>query len=507
MMSAQSQLRDAFSTEHLQTDLKGRSVRGVMVTLTSQGSLFLIQSISTVVLARLLTPADFGLVAMVTAVSELATPFGDLGLSQATIQRSEINQAQVSTLFWINVAIGLALMLVMTALGPVLAWFYGDPRLKAITALMSLTFLIAGVKAQPEALLRRQMRFSSLAIRNVASLGMAVSVAIAIAWRGAGYWAIVTIPLTAQFAQMAISWFMVKWRPGLPRRSPQVSSMLAFGGNLAASLLIFGTHRNADNILIGWYCGAGPLGLYSRAYSLLMLPVRQLHAPIASVAIPAFSRIQGCPERFAQYYLRAISLMVWIGAPLFGIFFVGAEPLIRLALGRQWHESVAVFQILTISALGQLFLQSTAWLFVSRGESDRLLKLLLIISPLIIGSFVIGLPFGIKGVALCYSLVLIAILPWILKYTFRGTSLTLQRVGRVTMCPISLCLVSVCLAELMLQVVSPDRAISKLLLIALGFAIVYSASLLIPRIRDEASFFRDLIKELRPASQSVFPAA
>src|SRR5437879_218191 len=245
-MSAQQQLTDAFGTEHLQADLKGRSVRGVVVTLTSQGSLFLIQSISTVVLARLLTPADFGLVAMVTAVSELATPFGDLGLSQATIQRKEISHAQVSTLFWINVAIGLVLMLVMAALGPVLARFYGEPRLKDITALMSLTFLLAGVRAQPEALLKRQMRFSSLAIRNVASLALSVSVAIAIAWRGAGYWAIVTIPLTAQFTQMLLSWFMVKWRPGLPRSSAQVGSMVAFGGRVAASFLIFGIHRNAD---------------------------------------------------------------------------------------------------------------------------------------------------------------------------------------------------------------------------------------------------------------------
>jgi O-antigen/teichoic acid export membrane protein len=506
-MAAQPQLMDAFSTKHLQADLKGRSVRGVVVTLTSQGTLFLIQSISTVVLARLLTPADFGLVAMVTAVSELAAPFGELGLSQATIQHKEISHAQVSTLFWINVAIGLALTLVMAALGPVLARFFGDPRLKAITALMSLTFLIAGVKAQPEALLRRQMRFSSLAIRNVASLGLAVSVAIAIAWRGAGYWAIVTVPLTAQFTQMAISWFMVKWRPGLPRRGTQVGSMVAFGGNLAASLVIFGVHRNVDNILIGWYWGAGPLGLYSRAYSLLMLPLRQLNAPIAGVAVPAFSRIQGSPERFARYYLRAISLLVWVGAPLFGFLFVGAEPVIRLTLGRQWHEAAPVFQILAISGLAQLILQSTVWLFVSRGESDRLLKLLLTISPVIIGGFVFGLPFGIKGVALCYSLVLIAILPWILKYTFRGTSLTLQRLGRVIIYPISLCLVSVFLTELMLQIVSLDRALPKLLVIAVGFALVYSVSSLIPRVREETSFFKGLINELLPASETAAPTA
>jgi O-antigen/teichoic acid export membrane protein len=499
------QERDALSTEHLHADLKRRSIRGVIVTLTSQGSLFIIQSVSTMVLARLLTPADFGLVAMVTAFSDLASPFADLGLSQATIQRKEITHDQISALFWINVLIGLGLMLGMATLGPILAWFYREPRLKSIAALVSISFLISGIRAQPEALLKRQMRFTALAIRNIVSLGLAVSVAIAIAWRGAGYWAVVTVPLTAQFMQMALSWVMVRWRPDLPRNTAGVGSMVAFGGNLAASFLTFGVHRNADNILVGWYWGAGPLGLYSRAYSLLMLPLRQLNAPIAGVAIPAFSRIQGSPERFARYYLRAISLVVWVGAPLFGFLFVGAEPVIRFALGRQWHDAAPVFQILAISGLGQLVLQSTVWLFVSRGESDRLLKLLLTISPVIIGSFVIGLPFGIKGVALSYSLALLAILPSILNYTFRGTSLTLQHLGRVIMCPVSLCLVSVLVAEVVLHIVSVEHAFPKLMIIALCFAIVYSVSSLIPRIRTEVSVFRDLLRELLPGSQPISP--
>ena len=498
--------KDPLSTEHLQADLKSRSVRGVVVTLASQGSLFVIQSISTIALARLLTPTDFGLVAMVTSFSDLATPFADLGLSLATLQRKDISHDQITALFWINVLIGLGLTVVMASLGPVLVWFYGEPRLKAITALVSLVFLIAGVRAQPEALLRRQMRFSALAVRNIVSLGFAVSVAIAIAYRGAGYWAVVTVPLTAQFMQMALSWVLVRWRPGWPRRTAGVGSMVAFGGNLAASFLTFGVHRNVDNVLVGWYWGAGPLGLYSRAYSLLMLPLRQLNAPIAGVAVPAFSRIQGDPERFARYYLRAISLLVWVGSPLFGFLFVGAEPVIRLTLGRQWHEAAPVFQILAISGLGQLVLQSTVWLFVSRGKSDRLLKLLLIISPAIIGSFVIGLPFGIKGVAFCYSLVLLAILPWILNYTFRGTNLSLQRLGRVIVYPVSLCLVSVSLAELLVHVISIDREIPRLVGILMCFAVVYSISSLVPRIRTEISGFRDLIREMRPATQPVTPA-
>jgi O-antigen/teichoic acid export membrane protein len=509
-MIAQQPVLDAFSTEHLHADLTGRSVRGGLVTLTSQATQFLMQSIATVVLARLLIPADFGLVAMVTAVTSLGQAFADLGLSEATIQHPEISHDQVSTLFWINVAIGLTLTSITAALAPVLAWFYREPRLNAITLVLSLTFLIGGLRVQHDALLRRQMRFWSLAIRDVVSYVIAVPVAITLAWRGLSYWAVVALPLTLNCSVMAISWLMVRWTPGLPRRGANVRSMIAFGGNVAASYLIFAVNRSADSVLIGWYWGAGPLGLYSRAYNLLMLPVRQLGAPARSVAVPAFSRVQDDPERLARYYLRTANLIMWISAPIFGFLFVAAEPVIVLTLGYRWREAAPVFQILAIFALGQLLLDSTLWLFVSRGQSKRLLKLLLIISPIIVASYVIGLFFGIKGVALCGSLVLVVILPWVLKFSFRGTDLTLQRLGRAILCPISLCLAGVGLAELALYLIAPQHIVSQLLVTALGFAAVYLLSVLILPVREEIMSFRTLLGKsvsaasAEPAESEIF---
>src|ERR1700733_11680402 len=259
-MTGQQQAPDAFSIEHLHADLKGRSVRGGMLTLTSQGAQFLMQTVSTVVLARLLTPADFGLVTMVTAITGLGQAFADLGLSEATIQRPEISHEQVSTLFWINVAIGLGLTALTAALAPVLAWFYREPRLIDITLLVSLTFLIGGLRVQHDALLRRQMRFSSLAVRDITAYIFAVPVAILLAWRGFGYWAIVALPLTLNFTQMVLTWLMARWIPGPPRRDAKVRSLIVFGGNVAASYLVFNANRSADSILIGWHWGAGPLG-------------------------------------------------------------------------------------------------------------------------------------------------------------------------------------------------------------------------------------------------------
>src|SRR5579863_10319891 len=493
---------DSLSTQHLHADLKGRSLRGGLLTGGSQGAQFLLQSISTVVLARMLTPADYGLVAMVVAITGIGQAFADLGLSEATIQRPEINHDQISALFWINVGIGLALTLVTMGLAPVFAWFYREPRLKNIALVVSFTFLIGGLRVQHTALLKRQMRFVSLAIRDVAAWILGVPVAIIMAWRGYGYWAIVALPLTVNFTQMTLSWLMVRWIPGPPRRGAEIRSLVTFGGKVAASYLMNYLSRSSDAVLIGWYWGAGPLGLYSRAYNLLMLPIRQLIPPADSVVVPALSRVQGDPERLARYFLRSANLMVWIIAPIFSFLFVAAKPVILLTLGKKWQEAAPVFQILVIAALGQVLFNLTIWLFVSRGQSGRLLRLLMIIFPVIVGSFAIGLPFGIKGVALSGSLGLVGMLFWILKYAFRGTNLTLQRLGRAILPPIALCLAGIFSAELSLHLFAPQTIVSQLLIVGLGFAVAYSLSALIPAVREEIVSLRALCTDMRRSGQA-----
>ncbi len=501
-MPTQTQQQEVLTTDHLHADLKGRSVRGGVVTLVSQGAQFVIQSVATIVLARLLTPADFGLVAMVWAITWLGQSFADFGLSEATIQHPELRHEQVSTLFWINVGIGVGLMLITASLAPVLTWFYREPRLKGITLALSLIFLFGGLRVQHDALLKRQMRFVALAIRDVASVGLAVPVAIILALKGYAYWALVAHALIGPFGRMAFSWMMIRWIPGRHFRASEVGSLVKFGGNVAASYVIYNVNRSADSVLIGWYWGANPLGLYSRAFNLLMLPVRQLNAPVSSVAIPAYSRIQAEPERLARYYLRTVNLVVWICAPVFAYLFVTADPVIVLLLGRKWVAAAPVFQILVVSAIGQVLLDTTVWLFVSMGKSAQFLKMMIVISPIVILSFAVGLPFGIKGVALSGSLVLIAMLPWILRYTFRGTQLTLRRLGGALLCPISLSLAGIVFGEFTLHLFARKDTIPQLLAAASGFAVAYGLSLLVPTIREEVLSLRKLFTEMRQSSGS-----
>jgi len=496
-MSSREHLHDELNTEHLHAGLKGRSVRGGVVTLASQGTQFLIQTIATVVLARELPPADFGIVAMVTVVTGLAMAFADLGLTEATIQRKEITHDQVTSLFWINVAIGTGLTVITAALAPVLAWFYQEPRLVAVTLVSSVTFLMGSLRGQTDALLRRQMRYGYLGFKDVAASAIAVPLAIAIALHGGGYWALVALPLTLNFMHMVISWIMVRWRPGQPRRNTNVSSMVAFGGNVAASYFVYTLLRSADNALIGWYWGAAPLGLYSRAYNLLMLPLRQLSAPVAGVAVPAFSRIHNDAVRYARYYLATTNLMMWIIAPIFGFMFVAAEPVVVFVLGGQWRDAAPVFQFLSISAPAQVLLDTVMWMLVSRGLSSRLLKLLIYISPFILGSFAIGLPFGVKGVALSYALVLLIIFPWILKAAFRDTQLTLKSLGRAVLFPISTSLTGVLFAEITSHYILTEKVILQFLVVGLGFVIAFLLAALVRPVREEILSFKKIVADLR----------
>lgn len=494
---------NALSTDHLQTDLRGKSVRSGMVAVASQGSKFFIQTFATLALARLLTPTDFGLVEMAVAITGLGQAFADLGLSEATIQHEKINQNQISALFWINVAIGSALTLVMMACAPLIAWFYGDPRLRSISLVSSLIFLIGGLRVQHDALLKRQMRFVAVAARDVVSYAIAVPLAIVIAWRGGGYWALVVMPLALNGVQMLLSWVMVRWVPSLPRLHSGVGSMVAFGGNVATSYVMSSVNRRVDKVLVGWACGAGPLGLYSKAYNLLMLPVQQLSLPVGSVIVPALSRIHSDRERFARYYLRAANVIIWITAPVFGFLFVAAQPVIMLVLGNQWQGAVPVFQLLLISALAQPLIQISIWSLVSRGQSRQLLRLFLVISPIIIASYVLGLPFGIRGVALVGSAVQLVLLPWILLFTFRGTDLTIRRLAAAVMCPVSLSLGGVCLAELALNLSAPRHLVWQLGVAALSFAISSSLSLFLPAMRKEILSFGTLLRELRLQRQAA----
>lgn len=391
-------------TEHLQADLKGRTIRGGAVTVGSRIAIQLLGIGATVVLARLLTPNEHGLFAMVVAITGFVRLFNDLGLSTVTMQLPEINQKQISLLFWINVGLGAGLALVVIALAPAIAWFYNEPRLVEITMVMSSGFLLGGLTVQHSALLKRQMRFSALSAIEIITGAINIVAAVVAAAAGLGYWALVFLVLAgAPFRVLAI-WFVCRWRPGLPGRAEGMRSMLTFGSNLTGYKFLNYLVRNMDNVLIGRFYGQYALGLYAKAYGLLLMPIQMINLPMADVAIPALSRVTDSPERYRKAYAGMVANVCLFTMPLVAFMIGTSDWLVITVLGSQWTEASTIFAWLAVSGLIEPFAFTTIWLFVSQGRTHQQLRWGFISAGVILTAFAIGLPWGATGVAAAYGL-------------------------------------------------------------------------------------------------------
>lgn len=397
--------RDKFlKIDHLAKNLKGHTVRGGAVTISAQALKFVLRMGSTVFLARLLTPEDYGLFGMVTVVIGFVELFKDLGLSAATVQKVEINHTQVSTLFWINLLISIVISILFAAIAPLIAWFYSEPRLIAITLALSTTFIFSGLTVQHQALLRRQMQFGTIAVIEIVSMIAGILAALISAWYGAGYWALIYMQLATVVSNLLGVWLLCSWRPGRPKQDSDVASMLKFGGNLTGFRCVNYFSRNSDNILIGRVWGAQSLGLYSKAYQLLLLPITQINGPVYNVALSALSRLQSEPERYKASYCKAILSVTTISMPLVAFTAVMADKIVLVMLGPQWSGVVPIFRFLMPAAFFTTFNIATGWVYQSLGRTDRQLRWGVVSSTLTIIAFLVGNQWGAVGVAAAYGI-------------------------------------------------------------------------------------------------------
>jgi O-antigen/teichoic acid export membrane protein len=391
-------------TDHLLDDLKGRTISGAFIAIASQGTQFLLNLASIMVMARLLTPKDFGLYAMVTTVMGFLWMFQDAGLSTATVQRQEITHAQVSNLYWVNVGVGGVTTMLVAALAPVVAWFYREPRLVAITLVLSGTFLLASSAVQHIALLNRQMRFGAVAMIAIVSSLTGYLIGAGMALLGYGYWALVGAAVTQAAVKLMLAWLISGWRPTLPSRNTHTWHMLTFGANITAGSLIYSLARGTDNLLIGRFFGAAAVGLYSRASILLIRPLEQFTIPINAVLIPALSRLQTHPDRYRRTFLRVYEAMALISFLSTGLLLALARPLTLVVLGPKWEQAAPIFAGFSIAALCIPLGGASTWLFQTQGRGKDWLFAISLGSCITVASFVVGLPFGPVGLAVSYSL-------------------------------------------------------------------------------------------------------
>jgi PST family polysaccharide transporter len=487
-----------FRTDRLKDNLGRHAARGGAVTVVSQGVKFFMGMAATVILARLLTPQDYGLIGMAAVVVGFVSMFKDMGLSAATIQKEEITGEQVSTLFWVNVALSMAVMLLTFMLAPAVAWFYHESRLVWITVGYAAGFLSGGLTVQHEALLRRQMRFAALAAIEIIALVVGILVAIVLAWRGAGYWALVGNQLAQGTTYAAGVWIVCGWRPGRPVRSSGVRQLLAFGGNLTGFQIVNYFARNLDNLLIGKYWGSRQLGLYAKAYQLLLLPIDQINTPIAAVAVPVLSRLNDSPERYRQAYLRILEKVAILTMPGVAFMIATSDWIVNLVLGPQWSEAGRIFALLGVVGLVQPIANTVGWLFITQGRTNQMFRWGIIGSSLIIASIIAGLPWGAIGVATSYSCVfLLVVTPLLFWYAGRsGPVRTLDFYS--TVAPVACAALCVFGALLLLRRwTTIARPLSGLLV---GFAITVAVTLLslsaLPKGRMALRDFKQLFNLL-----------
>jgi PST family polysaccharide transporter len=385
-------------------NLKLRSVQGGAVALGSQAAKFLIQLGSTVVLARLLTPQDYGAVTMVTALLGFVTLFRDLGLSTATIQRETITHDEVSGLFWINVSSGLALMLIIGACAPLVAWFYGRPDLLWVTLAYAAMAPVASLGAQHQALLQRSLRYFSLAIRDLTALVAGLAVGIAGGWLGLGYWALVLMQATTAVVGVLALWWQSGWRPSRPRWVPGLAHLVKFGGTLTLSNLLGYLMQGLDSVVIGYFFGANGVGLYSRAQALLQKPLEQFMPTVMTVATSAFSRIAPDAARFEENALKLLRMVACTAGILVALVIGTADWVVALLLGARWEGAVPILAALSLFAFVEPSTSLLGALLVARGAPARLVRWRLISAPIVVGGLFAGLRWGPVGMAITYSL-------------------------------------------------------------------------------------------------------
>ena len=386
------------------------AARGTAVTLLGQWAGFLLHMSSTIVLARLLAPRDYGIVAGVLALTGLAELLKDLGLGAATIQRRKITAEQLNALFWVNAALGIVIAGVIALAAPLVADFYGEADTELVTVVLAVPFVFSGISVQHQALLSRTLQFRRLTVIDLESRAAGLTAAIGLAALGSGYWALVAGAVVTAIVRCLQLWWNCRWRPGRPRWAKDMRSLLTFGGWTSLFGVVNYASRNADNVLIGRYFGAAQLGFYSRAYQLLLLPIQQINGPLSRVALPTLSRLQDEPLRFCRYYQTALSGIAFVALPGIALMAVLADEIVSVLLGPRWSQAAPIFQVLAVAGAMQTLGHANGWLYQTTGRARAQALWGVASRALIIAAFVAGLPWGPYGVAVAYAVVTSALL-------------------------------------------------------------------------------------------------
>lgn len=397
--------------------LKNQAVSGVKWTSVSAIVASVLQLIQVAVLARFLDKDDFGLMAMALFVIGISKIFIDMGISNALIHKQQVNKFQLSTLFWSNIILGVIIYLIIFASSPLIAHIYETPELTDVINWVGITFLILPWGQQFDALLRRDMRFKSLAVRDILSKAVGLILAIVLAIKGFGVFALVYANLAGALVATSLL-FILGMRDYRPQfifsyRSLKNKGFFSFGLFQMGEKTVNYFNSNFDTVLIGKLLGMEALGIYNIAKMLTMKPYQILNPIITKVAFPVFAKVQNETAKLKRAYLKVISTLVSLNAPIYVLMIILAEPLINIAFGPEWGEAVPILQILAISYICNSIGNPVGALQLAKGRADLGFYWNLGLFAFLPLSIWAGSFYGLLGVAISITLfkIIITILP------------------------------------------------------------------------------------------------
>lgn len=476
------------------SSLAHSAARGAYFTLAAQGARILLQLLSVIILARILSPHDYGLLATVLVVIGLGEIFRDFGLTSASIQAPELSTGQRDNLFWINAGIGVALTAIVFSLSWTVGAITQDPELVGMTQWLSLSFLLNGLATQHRANLMRDLKLRPLAVIDVASSAIALAVAVVAALAGAGFWALVIQQLVTAFVILAGVLVAGRWLPRPYSRTHPVRQLVNFGWTLVATNLIGYAARQIDTVVIRALFGNTLLGNYNRAFQLVMTPLAQARSPLQSVALPVLSRVQKDQPRFETYVTAAqLALGFLFGIPL-AIVAGLAEPAVDIMLGDQWAASAPLLRMFAIAGILTTVAFVGYWVYLARGLGADLLRYSIVTALIKVVCIVIGSFFGIVGVAVAFAVHPAIAWPislaWLSRITPMPRRQLYQGAGRIIAVSLAAGVASWGVAQLVTDAHAWLQVTAGL---AAGLA-VSAAALLIPAYRRDAKLLSSFVR-------------
>jgi O-antigen/teichoic acid export membrane protein len=386
------------------SDFRHKTINGIAWSVVSKFGRMALKFIIDVILARLLSPREFGLVAMITVITSFASIFAELGFSSALVQKRDVRREHWSSVFWLNLGAGLLLTLIFMAGAPLVARFYDEALLVPLTVFIATNFLISSLNIVQNTLLTKELNFRVLSIVEISAVGLSGLVAIIMAYAGLGVWSLAAQSVILSAVTAILLWKLNDWRPEFTFQWNAVKDLLGFSMNLFGTQVLNYWVRNIDYLLIGRFLGTSPLGVYNKAYDVMLFPLVSVSRVLSRVMFPSFSIIQKEKQRVRDLYLRMTRTIALITFPMMLGLFVIVQPFVMTVFGSKWAEMIPVLRVLCLVGMSQSIGTLNGNLYLSQGCADLQFKVGLFVKANAILGIVIGLRWGILGVAICYAI-------------------------------------------------------------------------------------------------------